>query len=90
MGIAARRNEPYDTGGAVAVTVQDLVDRARRARTGTARGLSPIMLGYALREVLGCMLTGGVSGRGSGSLDVGAWVLAAVIADLEESGAIGP
>jgi len=43
------------------------------------------LLGYALREVLGCMLAGGASGRGSGTLDVGARVLAAVVADLEDA-----
>ncbi len=67
------------------MTVQDLVDQARRARTGPPGNLSPILLGYALREVLGCMLAGGASGQGSEALDVGARVLAAVVADLEDA-----
>jgi hypothetical protein len=72
------------------VTVSDLVTQARLARTGPPSTLSPATLSYALREVLGCMLAGGASGRGHSALDVGARVLAAVVVDLEDSGAVGP
>jgi len=71
------------------VTVQDLVDRARQARTGPPSKLSPFLLGSALREVLGYMLACGASGQGPGTLDVGARVLAAVVADLEDADPTG-
>ncbi len=66
------------------VTVQDLVDEARRARTAPPGNFSRVLLVYALREVLACILAGGARHRDPGPLGVGARVLAAVIADLED------
>jgi hypothetical protein len=66
------------------MSIDRLIQAARRARKGPSPAISPAALVYALRSVLDCMVVGGAREHGNGPIDVGSRVLAAIIADLEE------
>jgi len=69
------------------VPIQLLVDEARRVRTGPVGDLvrSPVLVVCALRTVLACLVASNCYHMGDGPLRTGARILAATIADLEDS-----
>jgi hypothetical protein len=70
------------------MSAQRLADGARLAHTGSPSTLSLATTSHALHEMPGRMLASTASGRGNSFPGVGARLLASILADVEDGGAV--